>query len=34
MDDFEQSMRTIRPSVAKELISVLEQWNSNYGVSS
>ncbi|XP_064402976.1 spastin-like isoform X2 [Halichondria panicea] len=34
LNDFQLSMRTIRPSVAKDLITTLEQWNTLYGVSS
>lgn len=33
-NDFQNSMRLIRPSVAPDLLKKLEAWNSNYGVSS
>ena len=34
LKDFHSSMRQIRPSVSRDLIHTLEQWNACYGVSS
>jgi len=34
LDDFQRSMKQIRPSVSMELIRTLEQWNAHFGVSS
>ena len=34
LKDFHSSMKQIRPSVSRDLIHTLEQWNAHYGVSS
>ena len=34
LEDFQHSMKQIRPSVSMELIRTLEQWNTKFGVSS
>lgn len=34
LKDFHSSMKQIRPSVSRDLIHTLEQWNACYGVSS
>ena len=33
VEDFEKSMRSIRPSVNPVLMGTLEQWNADHGVS-
>lgn len=33
VEDFEKSMRSVRPSVNPILIAVLEKWNADHGVS-